>query len=146
MIHLTCNITNLYYLARWDDRELCNSLFERVAYCIYAIPHPDTSLWCRVRHFYDQNKVSHITNLAQNISFQKICGYLDCEEKCFQVANRILSKCSFGHIENNLRPHQNTFFRVIKHFQESGSVTGRGQTKENRCMALTPVNIKCVFL
>ncbi len=70
MIHLTCNIKNLYCSARKQDKELCNSLFERVFYCIYAIPHPDTYLWCLFCHFYIENEVSHATNLAKNSLFK----------------------------------------------------------------------------
>ena len=88
MIHLTCNITNLYCSARKHDRELCNSLFERVFYYIYAIPHPDTYLWCLFCHFYLQNEVSHATNLARKFSFQNVWVDLDHEEERFQVANR----------------------------------------------------------
>ena len=88
MIHLTCKITNPYYSVRWHDRELCNSLFERVFYCIYAIPHPDTYLWCLFCHFYIQNEVSHATNLARKFSFQKVWRDLDHEEERFRVANQ----------------------------------------------------------
>ena len=88
MIHLTCNITNLYCSARRHDRELCNSLFERVFYCIYAIPHPDTYLWCLFCHFYIQNEVSHATNLARKFFFQKVWGDMDHKEERFQVTNR----------------------------------------------------------
>ena len=41
-------------------------------------------------------------------------------------------------------PHQNAFYRIIKHFKGSGGMTRRGQTKEDRCMAVTPENIKRV--
>ena len=72
MIHLTCNITNLYCSARWHDSEFCHSLFERVFICIYAIPHPDTYLWCQFRHFYIQNEVSHSHKFCQeNFPFKK---------------------------------------------------------------------------
>ena len=86
MIHLTCNITNLYCSVRWHDRELCNSLFERVFICIYAIPHLYTYLWCQFHHFHIQNEVSHATNLPRKFSFQKVRGDLDCKEEHSQVA------------------------------------------------------------
>ena len=86
MIHLTCNITNLYCSAHRHDRELCNSLFERVFICIYAIPHLDTYLWCQFHHFHIQNEVSHATNLPRKFSFQKVRGDLDCKEEHSQVA------------------------------------------------------------
>ena len=85
-IHLTCNITNLYCSVRWHDRELCNSLFERVFICIYAIPHLYTYLWCQFHHFHIQNEVSHATNLPRKFSFQKVRGDLDCKEEHSQVA------------------------------------------------------------
>ena len=86
MIHLTCNITNLYCSVRWHDRELCNSLFERVFICIYAIPHLYTYLWCQFHHFHIQNEVSHATNLPRKFSFQKVREDLDCKEEHSQVA------------------------------------------------------------
>ena len=88
MIHLTFNITNLHCLARWHGREVCISLFERVFYCIYAIPHPNTSLWCQFPHFYIQNEVSHATNLPKKCPFQKVRGDLDCKEEHPQDANQ----------------------------------------------------------
>ena len=39
-------------------------------------------------------------------------------------------------------PHRNSFYRIIKRFEDSGGVTGRSQTEEDRHMAVTPENIK----
>ena len=125
MIHLTCNITNLYYSARWHARELCNNLFERVFYCIYAIPHPDTYPWCQFRHFYIQNEVSHATNVAKKFSFKKVRGDLDREER-FQVANRDLT----GFHQRILLATRKAIWsplinRIIKRFEASGGLTRR---------------------
>ena len=46
-------------------------------------------------------------------------------------------------MESNLRPpHQGAFYLVIKCFKELRGVTGKGQTEEDRHMAVTPANIK----
>ena len=107
MINLICNITNLYHSARWHDRELCNSLSERLFICIYAILHPDTSLFFQLCRFCHQNEGSHATNLPKKFTFKKSEEILIVEKSAFRSPNEIQQdfiKESFGHKENNLRP------------------------------------------
>ena len=150
MIHLTCNITNLYYSARWHARELCNSLFERVFYCIYAISHPDTSLWCQFPHFYIQNEVSHPQKFAKKIylwkSPQRSVLSRGALSGCQPRSNRILSKSSSGYKENNLKPLIEIPSTTSSSASKKWGVTGGGQAEEGWHMAITPLNIKHVIL
>ena len=148
MIHLTCNITNLYYLARWYDRELCHGFFERLFYCICAILHPDTSLLYQFHHFYHQNEVSHATNLPRTFAFKKSEENWIIKTSAFWLPTKIrwdyIKEFLWSQGKQFEAPYRNAFYRIIKRFEESGGVTGRGQTEEDRCMAVTPGNIKQV--
>ena len=124
MIHLTCNITNLYCSARWHDRELCHSLFERVFICIYAIPHPETYLWCQFRHFHIQNEVSHSHKFSKKIFLSKSPRrsglWRGALSGCQPRSDGILSKSSSGYKESNLRLfHQNAFKCILKSFDRN---------------------------
>ena len=87
------------------------------------------------------------TNSPRKFSFQRVQGDLDCEEARFQVANRDLTGFHQRVLLATKKarpPHQNAINCVIKPFEDSEGLTGRGQTKEDWHMAITPVNVKFV--
>ena len=106
MIHLTCNITNLYYLARWYNRELCNSLFERVSYCIYAIPHHDTSLifLSFLKSKWSLPRQKFAMKILLSKSPRRSGLWTDALSGSQPRSNWISSKSSSCYIESNLRP------------------------------------------
>ena len=84
----------------------------------------------------------------KNFPFKKSEEIWNMKRSTFRLSTRIqwhFIKEYFGQKKINLRPpHQNAINCVIKPFEESEGLTGRGQTKEDWHMAVTPVNIKFV--